>query len=251
MENKFVYKNKNELIKNYFPACVDNFFNDPDLIKKYALSLKYEKDDLGRWPGERTKPLHLIDNELYMAIMLKMLSVYIDIDFQNVEWTNASLQFHKIKSFDNENLNKGWVHTDIDYELAGLVYLNQNVNLNTGTSIYKLKKGETYSMYERHYEKHLFLKGENIKDEDYINSLKNNLNKFEETINFSNVYNRFICYDAKEYHTLNGIDNTEERLTLLLFADGLKIQNKKPLQRVKNNSSFDNFIENRIKNYYV
>ena len=42
-----------------FPIlCQDDFFDNPDEIREYALSLDYKSDENGHWPGVRTRPLH-------------------------------------------------------------------------------------------------------------------------------------------------------------------------------------------------
>ena len=45
-----------------FPIlCQDDFFDNPDEIREYALSLDYKSDENGHWPGVRTRPLHEIN----------------------------------------------------------------------------------------------------------------------------------------------------------------------------------------------
>ena len=57
-----------------FPVTiVDNFFEDPDYIVKYAKSLKYE--DLDILPGSRTDALHNIDQEFFNWITSKSLKL--------------------------------------------------------------------------------------------------------------------------------------------------------------------------------
>jgi len=253
MENKFVYKNKNELIKNYFPACVDNFFNDPDLIKKYALSLKYEKDDLGRWPGERTKPLHLIDDEFSIALLLKIFSIYVDLNVNNLEWQFSELYFHKNNNLDEdkENIkNKGWIHRDEEWDFAGVVYLTPDCNLDSGTCLYNLKK-EFKNEYSniRNFYKHLFYKGEKIDELDYKKNFNDFNNMFYEKTNFNNVYNRLICYDSKEFHSIKNVyTEKNERLTLVFFVRGITFSSyKSPIEKIQQVEKFDNFLKSRIK----
>ena len=99
----------------YFPAVIDNFFDKPDLVREFALSLDYAPDDKGRWPGQRSESLHMIDYELYMSVMLKIMSIYTDFAYTNVTWENASLYFHKIKDTGDKELNKGFKDSDVKY----------------------------------------------------------------------------------------------------------------------------------------
>ena len=45
--------------------CVDNFFEDPGKVKEFSDTLKFNKDPLGKWPGERTMHLHEINKEFF------------------------------------------------------------------------------------------------------------------------------------------------------------------------------------------
>jgi len=238
-----------EFNKLYFPAVVDDFFDNPDLIREFALSLKYKPDEQGRWPGVRSDLLHNIDYELYMSIMLKILSIYSDFAVQNVQWTNASICFHKIKDTGDKETNKGWIHTDDDCTLAGLCYLNPGItDINCGTSIYKRKLDSKGKLFSRHYYKHLFLRGETVDLDAYKNSLKQHNDRYDETIRIGNVYNRMITYSAPEHHSLNGIPEGGERLTMLLFMNGITMEhNRFPTNRIKDVEEYDKFIENRIK----
>ena len=49
------------MIKKFHNICMDNFFSNPDLIRKYALSLEYHRSKDGSWPGERSNTLNIIN----------------------------------------------------------------------------------------------------------------------------------------------------------------------------------------------
>ena len=52
------------MIKKFHNICIDNFFSNPDLIRKYALSLEYHRSKDGSWPGERSNTLNIINENL-------------------------------------------------------------------------------------------------------------------------------------------------------------------------------------------
>ena len=55
-----------------------------------------------------------------------------------------------------------------------------------------------------------------------------------------------ISYDAQEFHRANNFfTEGEDRLTLVYFIKDITV-NRNPIQRVKDNESYDNFIEERI-----
>ena len=59
-----------------FPIlCQDDFFDNPDEIREYALSLDYKSDENGHWPGVRTRPLHEINPKLATEVLVKVFSI--------------------------------------------------------------------------------------------------------------------------------------------------------------------------------
>jgi len=251
----FDYKSPIENKKNYkkfFPACVDGFFKNPELIRKFGLSLNKKSDNSGKWPGVRSKPLHQIDDGLNNYILLKIFSVYFDLNYHNVSWKNSVCYFQEIKKYSkkkNDLKNIGWIHQDNDEHLAGIIYLNPNAPLDTGTSLYNLKEEEekTYVSFEKQLEKEKFYSGKKISNDEYNLSLMKHNNRFYEKTKFNNVFNRLVVYDASEFHKANNfyIEN-ENRLTLVFFVKNITLDSNWPCQKIKDEKNFDNHIENLI-----
>ncbi len=61
-------------------TIVDKFFDNPDSIRKWALSLPYYTDELGRWPGARTKALHEINPDFVDYLTIVTAACYYDAD---------------------------------------------------------------------------------------------------------------------------------------------------------------------------
>ena len=57
-------------VTRFYPTVVDNFFDNPDSIRQFGLSLPKTPDDEGRWPGIRSEELHKIDNQLNCSFLL-------------------------------------------------------------------------------------------------------------------------------------------------------------------------------------
>ncbi len=191
-------------------AC-DDFFVNPDAMRKYALSLEYQKT-CGDWPGERSSPLHEVDYDLFCSVNNRIMNLFFS-SVEECEYT-ARTYFQKIKNIYSE----GWVHQDNNL-LTAIIYLNPQPPLNTGTSIYNLKKDSLYySPKEMHVKKQSYTTAENKKEAD-VALLKNN-SIFEETINISNVYNRLVVFDAQQFHAAQQLgvgEENYERLTLVSF----------------------------------
>ena len=234
---------KNEF--KYFPVCIDNFFSNPNLIREFGLSLSKTSDVNSVWPGVRSLPLCEIDKSLNDQIILKILSCYYDLRFVDVSWEASGLLFQVIPS--GAKLNEGWIHKDIDYDLAGLIYLTPNANLDSGTSLYNIKPEE-----EKNYMPFASLSEQRSIDktinENYLKQLKLNNDKFYLKTKFQNIYNRMIMYDSLEYHGANNYyTGTDDRMTLIFFLKNIKsTRTKYPLQRVKDTAHFDDSIKFRI-----
>jgi len=201
----------------HFPAiCVDNFFNDPDSVREFALSQEYIEEGLA-YPGSRSDSLAKLDYDFFNSFCKKIIGLFNNYD--DVIELKISAKFQKIKKFsDIKELNTGWIHRDDENVFAGLVYLTPNAKLNSGTSLYTLKDNEPEYVPELNDIKKQFFNG-TLKDNDIaLSALQAQNSRFIETVRFNNLYNRLICYDASVFHGANNLDLDEERLTLVFFV---------------------------------
>lgn len=208
-----------------FPAlCVDNFYKNPDEIRKFALEQTFEKSN-GNYPGERTEMLHTLSPEIFDGFCQKLFSAYYNFEYNPISW-EVETYFQRIPQFNsdpNDIINKGWVHADTESSImAGVIYLNQNEDLDAGTSL--------FTPYDFHYEssdefqqehdlKRAYFRGDDIDLDVYRASLQKNHNAFRETARFNNVYNRLVSYDSLVHHRANKFgSDKEDRLTQVFFV---------------------------------
>ena len=99
---------------------------------------------------------------------------------------------------------------------TGIIYLNKNNTIDSGTTISKLTKDIDvfdYSIRDKMYHDRL----EDI--DKYKNALENHKKHFEYTIIFKNVFNRMICYDSSQWHReTNLFYENEPRLTQVFYT---------------------------------
>jgi hypothetical protein len=232
----------------FFPTlCVDNFYDNPDSVREFALSLDYdnEHNGSGLWSGVQTKPIHLTHPDFFASVSERFFSLYYDFGTSGeVEW-NLEIRFNKVYPYDPNPLdfkNQGWVHSDHNALLAGIVYLNDCPTYDSGTALYDIKDNVDYLTTIKQIEKeqHELFKCADGKLPDtfdsklYHQSLNTNNDMFIETARFSNKYNRLISYDGRQYHaaTSTVIPNEPFRLTQLIFVKNLKAP-LAPLDRIK------------------
>jgi hypothetical protein len=201
-----------------FPVTIlDNFFDDPDAVRRFALEQEYKKDPENKWPGKRTDLIFNLNKELFNHFTRRFFSLFWDFKYSDIDWS-VNAYFQKIDS----RYNSGWVHPDRYTILSGIIYLNPNPNTNGGTSIFYRKKDKPFSdtIYEEIKEKSYSDRISNEESEKY--RLENN-NQFKETIRINNVYNRLISFDSYQFHSANSFFGDEkentERLTLVFFLE--------------------------------
>lgn len=200
---------------NYFipTVVVDDFFDNPDDVRNWALSLDYPNSE-PNYPGVRTDALHSVDKVFFDSVVNRFLSLFYDMSVPGVTW-EAHAYFQKV---GKENKD-GWIHRDLEEKVTGIVYLNKDVNINSGTSICISKTIDTSGI--------ALIKG------DDETKLRNN-SRFEESINLKNRYNRCIGFDSNRYHCANDFDTNldEDRLTLIFFIRELTAKDY-PIYRMK------------------
>ena len=215
-----------------FPAiCVDNFFDDPDKIREWGLSLPKEKDPDGRWPGKRSDQLHEVDDAFNQKLVAKIgLAFYGWESMDKVTWNESDISFQLVESHKHENCNKGLIHMDANSKdevgIAGLIYLTPNANLNSGTSMYKLKENHNFTKEDGKsilkLKEDLYL-NDSVDEKKWDKMIEKNYSDFDETIRFNNMYNRLICYDTFSWHSAMSTNaGIEDRLTLVFFIRGIQ-----------------------------
>ena len=224
----------------YFPVmCVDDFFNNPNKVREFALSLEYNsaKNSTGVWPGKRTKNLAYENFDFYKGVIEKIFSPYFNghTTINNIT-TNVEMFFQITNHKECGHINEGWIHYDENVVYAGIIYLNENASLNSGTSLYRAKNFATVdnnTNSSAKVEQYLNFSEDNLSY--YKTELDKNNSKFEETIRFNNVYNRLIAFDGKTYHGVRNYyeeNSIEDRLTLVFFVNNI-LSNWFPFPEIK------------------
>ena len=203
-------------------TCIDNFFDDPQSISKFAESLKYTPDPLNRWPGCRSETLYSINQDLFNYVCIKYLRAHHSQEEQKNLFYKADARFQIV----NTEYTEGWIHTDYPIVHTMITYLSPSVDLDSGTSIYKLKDGaktidkSIFDIKKEYYRKVKENEKFTKKEEKHfakIQKLNNDL--FYETASFKNVFNRCIGFDGYMWHGAGKFKTNlkKDRLTLIIF----------------------------------
>ena len=205
-------------MRHRFPVTVvDGFYKNPKEVVKLANSFEYIPSR-GSFPGTRTRPLDEVDNKFYQYCAGKFLSAYFDFSVVGAQF-KVLTQFQKVKDFGKDYLNQGWIHKDKGMLCAGVIYLDETADPNSGTSIYEpiVDEADIDAQEEK-----LKLYAQGIEIDSYKEKLDKNNEQFVESIRVQNKFNRLIAYDteyphgAKSHGTKHG-----ERLTHTFFVKEL------------------------------
>lgn len=223
-------------MKKFPITVIDNFYENPDLVRNFALSLPYYMSSDGRWPGARSDRLVDVNVNFYNTFTFKLFSLFFDLDSTNMEW-DVETSFQQVVSFSpirTSQLNRGWIHQDDDAVFSGVIYLNPDPKPGWGTSIYKLKPGETDDCQQKTKFLH-YGESEDLDEEEHEKEMIFNSNKFVESVRVENVYNRLILFEGGEYHGVPSFysDDDEPRLTQVFFVKKLITSSRYPIIRSK------------------
>tara|TARA_R100001510_G_C7638174_1_gene196012 strand:- start:70 stop:735 length:666 start_codon:yes stop_codon:yes gene_type:complete len=207
-------------------VVIDDFLEEPDEILNIANNTEFFDGEVGNYPGQRSKPLQEIDERLFQYIGRKIFTI-----FQNHEpdFWELRITFQKVKSFSPDDqydpVNLGWIHTDNKPWFGGVIYLDPKPEPDTGTSIYRLKRGYTFHYQHELKTKEALYRGEEVDLDKYNEYHRITNDQYEETIKVHNVYNRLVLFDGCAHHGAQTY-GTKERLTLNFF--GLEQKGEKP-----------------------
>ena len=218
---------------NLYPVTiVENFYENPDAIRKFALEQKYTfcheiKDIDYVYPGCRTKDLSNLDKTLFDKICTKLVSVFHNAENDHMRWL-ITTSFQSVSA----EYSQGVIHTDHNTIFAAVLYLTPDAPLNGGTSLFKKNKTFDDKKYQQALDDNdaSFKAGEIGMDNSYHSM-------FDEIVRVNNVYNTLIIYEGRHYHAANqffGKTMQDARLAQVFFVNKIDAQKQSvfPISRV-------------------
>jgi hypothetical protein len=210
-------------------TVLDNFFDDPDGVRKWALEQKYFSDPAGSWPGKRTLSLDQLNLPFLDHLSRKYFSLFFNFDKEDVRW-KIDAYFQLI----DKHSGSGWVHHDCPQRMSGIIYLSPNASLDGGTSIFKRKNGSVITNFERVNKAKIATYLQQVPPHETEHIRLEDRAVYEETIKVGNVYNRLLTFDGHLHHAAQDFfgENLESRLTLIFFITQL-FADKTPVMRTR------------------
>ena len=169
---------------------VDNYFDNPNALRQYALQQEFTPCDLDRgesYYGVRTDCLSILNYNLYDAICRNIIErFYASIgQYEYKAYLHFQLSYMQDKTWEGVT-----PHVD-ESIVSALVYLNPICMPNSGTQTYNIVDG-----------------------------------KYVPDVTVESKWNRMIAFDSTKPHSAMSLDshNNEGRLTLLFFLNSLDIK---------------------------
>lgn len=216
----------------HFPTTViDNFFDAPDDVVKMAKSDKIEwrPHESGNWPGYRSQPIHLLDEEFWAWMQKKYFTSF----WTNDEMNNQHIRFEATSFFQRipSQYKHGWIHSDFPDMHTTIIYLTPDAHPKSGTSLYKPINMNTQCQFTDIKQK--YYRGEITIDEQQPYQDKHNAGFIEDCF-FANKYNRMIGFDSHIWHGVKdfGTDTQDDRLTIVTFMHKV-IASGLPMNRIR------------------
>ena len=197
-------------INNQFPGVVvvDNFYDNPDLVREYAMTLNFNPDTRYH-KGRRTEVKTIFDGtkEFFERILNKKVTVWDEHVFNGV-FQYCTAQEQLVYHTDNQTY-------------AAVVYLTPDAPPEGGTSFYRSKfnglmRYPTPADCERHGKS-----ADELFDEMFAGNFYDKT-RWELVDTVGNVYNRMVIFDAKRVHaatTYFGDSINNSRLFHMFFFD--------------------------------
>ena len=180
-------------------VVVDNFYSNPDEVRKLALEQSYNPD-LRYHKGKRTDKKFFAQGtkEYFESLIGRKITNWVDYEYNGV-FQYCTAEDPLVYHVDTQSY-------------AGAVYLTPDAPVDTGTSFYRSKA-------------HTNIKKIKLDDPEYAEVFKNGYydrTQFELIDTVGNVYNRLALWDSRLIHSATqyfGNNKDNSRLFHLFFFD--------------------------------
>lgn len=190
---------------------IDNFFESPELWRSYALKQEYARDEYSTWPGVRSTPLNELNDNLFGSLASKLINHIHD----KTGFIKLKVNFACV----DESFGSGWLHQDEpEYNVAGIIYLNKDAELGTGTTFYNRIHHTDRNFNQMFIDE---LNADPISRIKYEKFKEDQRSLFKKNMTVENVFNRCVMFPSECWHSVDrffGTTKEDSRLTINFFG---------------------------------
>ena len=168
----------------YSLVVIDNFYNNPDEVREFALSQDFNVD--GNYPGHRTQ-------SFLTPSVKEEINSHIRAHHGEIIWPDREDSYCGAFQYTTAS-DRTWIHADGWNDWAGVCYLTPDAPLTAGTALYRHKETGITRIPR-------LPDGERA--EPLMSNLEsdgNDYTKWDVVDQVANVYNRLILYPGDLFH---------------------------------------------------
>lgn len=162
---------------------VDNFYNDVDLVREFALQQDFNVN--GNYPGHRTQSL---TNDTVREVIQNIVrTAGGKITWWDTDQYNGAFQY-------TTATDRSWIHADQTSNWAAVCYLTPNAPSTAGTGLFRHKETGLYRAPKN---------PDGSLDMDFLNRINQDsldMTKWERIDTIANKYNRLVLYRGDIFH---------------------------------------------------
>ena len=190
---------------------VDNFLEAPQLWRRYALKQEFYVDDPSNFPGKYSKPLQDISVNLFHSFANKLIQHLQGYSY----FEDLQISFR----LADKSFGDGWIHyDDPKFNVAGLVYLNIDPPIDSGTIFYTCQQDNLKLYQEYKFQEFSSPPNQRHNFDVYKQEQRSH---FKKNMTVHNVFNRCVLYSPLVWHSADkffGDTDQTSRLTLNFFG---------------------------------
>ena len=207
IKNLFTLSDNHKVTKvNNGFYIIDNFYKDPDTIRKFAISNNNNfKNHMAIYLTKSLNPFLYSDVAYEIIAKLEQL---IWKDINKKDWDiDVELHSNGYIQYITKDMKPAIHH---DNHWGGVVFLSPNPEKNSGTSIFEHKKTgikrflTSKEIIEKYGKNKLKSYLESYKPDLWKGDEKSKFDKWKKLYKCENVYNRAIFFDGRQWHCSDG-----------------------------------------------
>lgn len=207
---------------------VENFYDQPDRVREYALKSRYANIEMTDYPGYASQAT--LSTDALKTRFEEILNAQIIVDNERFTWGG-------FRFITEDTGQRGIIHADAATDWAAMVYLTPDAPLNSGTGFFRHKASGFSGPPSEREARALGYADSSEFDDAVVNPDKADWSKWELERSVEPVYNRLLIFKGScLFHAPlggGGTNQADARLAHIFFFNALS----RPKRRINDFSA--------------